>query len=262
MEREELPPPQKVVTIKIEDYCPLPGVRFDDMWAIGMSGRVEKNKIWMDLDRDGLPNYRDSDPVLQTNLRYPDTNQDGYSDLLVYLGGFTADAQKALKICSDPTQDTDQDDLTDCEEDNLLHTDPKRWDSDGDGVSDGLEIRNGLHPKDPNDVLQDPDSDGLASILEVKLNTPPFETNSDAISALAYKYETEQVLNASKAVCFHFTVSNIPVLDVSNGNLVRLFFFERDRDGVSAVNSFSVVFPAAQADKTVLKYSYDSQEEQ
>ncbi len=46
----------------------------------------------------------------------------------------------------DKTLDSDNDGLTDYEERNVYKTDPNKNDTDGDGYSDGIEIRNGYNP--------------------------------------------------------------------------------------------------------------------
>ncbi|MBQ7722131.1 MAG: hypothetical protein IJT64_04410, partial [Kiritimatiellae bacterium] len=57
---------------------------------------------------------------------------------------------------SDGTGDFDGDGLTDWQEVIQHHTDPREADTDGDGVDDGLEVRNGTDPLNP-----DTDNDGI-----------------------------------------------------------------------------------------------------
>jgi hypothetical protein len=53
-------------------------------------------------------------------------------------------------------------------------------DGDGDGISDDLEVANGLNPNDPVDALEDPDGDGLISREEVvDLGTNPRDRDTD-----------------------------------------------------------------------------------
>jgi RHS repeat-associated protein len=58
------------------------------------------------------------------------------------------------------------------------HTDPN-LDSDGDGVSDCLEVQLGLDPFDPTDVHRDDDGDGLTNLEEIQLGTSIFLADTD-----------------------------------------------------------------------------------
>lgn len=53
------------------------------------------------------------------------------------------------------------------------------WDSDGDGMSDGWELWNGLDPGDRHDVALDVDGDTLSSLDEYLLGTDPYSRDSD-----------------------------------------------------------------------------------
>ncbi|MCB0197208.1 MAG: serine/threonine protein kinase [Anaerolineae bacterium] len=69
--------------------------------------------------------------------------------------GLTNGEEQTLGTAPD-LRDTDQDDIDDFEEVNHYKTNPLREDSDGDSLSDGLEIRQGLNP-----LSGDSDNDGL-----------------------------------------------------------------------------------------------------
>ena len=56
----------------------------------------------------------------------------------------------------DGSGDTDEDGLTDWEEVKRHHTDPRKTDTDGDGLADGYEVQNGTDPLNP-----DTDCDGI-----------------------------------------------------------------------------------------------------
>ncbi len=234
----------KHISLLVHGYCPKAGQSYSDFWASNRSVRLEQGRYFLDYDRDGLPNIRDADPVLGLTPFNADSNGDGYSDLLMAWGGFTVEAQKSLKLCAQIGQDTDGDGLTDCEEDNILHTDPKNFDTDGDGIPDEVEIRAGLNPKDPGDAL--------GNIERIKLNLPLSQTLSDADLALGYVYEVQ----AQADGCFDFKVSKIPIVDVSNGNLIKLWFFETDASENRWLETRSIVVPRTVPDGTEITYEY------
>lgn len=80
-----------------------------------------------------------------------------------------------------PNQDSDNDGLTDQEEE-ALGTNLKEADSDQDGLPDGWEKQNNLNPLDPGDAHQDPDGDGLDNSREYYYKTNPFLSDTDGDS--------------------------------------------------------------------------------
>jgi len=86
--------------------------------------------VIVDTDHDGVP---DSDDVFPFDPNeWEDTDDDGI--------GNNADT------------DDDNDGLSDTDEINLYTTDPSNPDSDGDGYTDGEEIRGGTDPLDPESI--------------------------------------------------------------------------------------------------------------
>src|SRR5437660_1480575 len=91
----------------------------------------------------------------------------------------SAQAQEAV--------DTDKDGLYDYEEIYTYHTNPANPDTDGDGFSDGEEVKNGYshlvgNLKKMTEV--DTDNDGLSDALEIQLRTDPTNPDSDGDGVL------------------------------------------------------------------------------
>ncbi len=79
--------------------------------------------------------------------------------------------------------DIDGDGLQDVWEIQLFHTDSLKADTDGDGFSDGTEVRAGFDPLNAKAgvrlTLQDTDGDTLADAQEVALGSDPLVADSD-----------------------------------------------------------------------------------
>ncbi|MFN6378661.1 MAG: tandem-95 repeat protein [Flavobacteriales bacterium] len=130
-----------------------------------------------DCDDDGLTNGEEA--TIGTDPTNPDTDGDGIEDGDEVLAG-----SNPLNPCDPnadalPTNDCDDDGLTN-EEEQALGTDPIVADTDGDGINDGDEVTNGsnpLDPCDPNDAacIKDvtvpqaitPDNDGINDFLVI-----------------------------------------------------------------------------------------------
>ena len=144
-----------------------------------------------DGDGDGVPNVRDNCPLAANPLQVdsdrdgkgnkcdPDDDNDGLSD---------ADELKLETNRLD--KDSDDDGLGDYREARVAHTDPKKFDTDGDAISDGVELgvtnpiadppgpvvgtnltkfRKDLAPKTKtNPLKKDTDGDGLPDGIEDK----------------------------------------------------------------------------------------------
>ncbi len=102
-------------------------------------------------------------------------------------------------------------------------------DTDGDGISDTVEIAWRFNPQDPNDGQSDTDGDGLTLYQEVKLGTNPFDkdTDADGVSDFDEVIVGQDPLNPQKPVDelhqaepikkLNFTVS-LPVNYIRNGS--------------------------------------------
>jgi len=142
----------------------------------------------------------------------------------------------------DQGEDTDEDGLPDRMERTQYGTDPLDWDTDGDGMSDGYEVENGLNPLDSGDAglediiidtvtdggadaqdanetwpdpdngpLGDPDKDGLVNIEEMELGTDPRRNDTDG-DGLNDKWESLHTFTMTTAS------GEVELLNPLNGN--------------------------------------------
>jgi hypothetical protein len=113
-----------------------------------------------------------------------------------------------------PELDQDGDGLTDCEE-NLLRTEKTLYDTDADGVPDGLEFRYGTNPLEL-DALHDTDADGLFNVDEFRLHLDPL--SRDRSTDYTYTYE---LANEGQRSVLSFSQPNLilgaSILEVSDG---------------------------------------------
>jgi pimeloyl-ACP methyl ester carboxylesterase len=61
----------------------------------------------------------------------------------------------------------------------LIHSNPLKSDSDGDGMTDGWEVSNGFDPLNKQDASQDSDADGLSNLSEFTNKTAPRNADTD-----------------------------------------------------------------------------------
>jgi len=123
--------------------------------------RTGTDPLKADTDNDGMPDKWEWDNWLE-----PTKSTDA---------GFTEAGY------SNPDADPDLDELPNIME-YRLGTNPNVWDTDGDGIGDGLEVRFGYNPLNPADISlsQDLDADGLADIYEhYWYQTDPLNPDSD-----------------------------------------------------------------------------------
>ena len=234
------------LNVQISGYCP--AGNFQDFWASNYSvatlATPHNGKLAQDFDRDGIPDVYDIDALLGISPRLSDTNGDGYHDLLIYQAGLTLDQQASLAACPDKVLDSDGDGLTDCEEINITHTNPNKYSTKNTGIPDGVAVRFGINPNDATAATHRPAGDGMTVLQKIKAHTPVAESRDTNHNAdMEYQYVVKTSSQAT-GTCYDFTVNNITLARVSNGNLVKFFFFYQDKNsGTSIMSCRELIVP-------------------
>jgi hypothetical protein len=246
----------KRISVKVKEYCPTAGAQYKDFYGIQMTYEWDHAQLQQDFDKDGIPNLLEMKSELELSYKDRDSAKTGLGDLVIFLSGIAPDSQKNIRSCSSGTQATSTDGLSDCQK-LFLGLDPKKWDNDGDSIPDYLEVRYGLNPTDPYDGTLDSDGDGRDNFTEIKLNLPLNETNTTDIEDFAFKY-TNDTQTISGQECTDFTVSNITIVEVSSGNLLRLYLVEGSRSGTKTLRTHEVVVPRSVENGEVIEIPYSS----
>ena len=148
---------------------------------------------FLDSDGDGLPDIYEN--MIGTDLNNPDTDGDGLTDYQeVYVTG--TDPTKYDSVTdgvSDADADPDEDGLTNAQEIEL-GTDPQNDDTDGDGLKGGEEV-NDYHT-DP--LNPDTDKDGVNDGDEIVLGLDPLKPDTDDNGVLDCDEYFEQTVDQSR----------------------------------------------------------------
>lgn len=148
---------------------------------------------FLDSDGDGLPDIYEN--MIGTDLNNPDTDGDGLIDYQeVYITG--TDPTKYDSVTdgvSDADADPDEDGLTNAQEIEL-GTDPQNDDTDGDGLKGGEEV-NDYHT-DP--LNPDTDKDGVNDGDEIVLGLDPLKPDTDDNGVLDCDEYFEQTVDQSR----------------------------------------------------------------
>lgn len=167
------------------------------------------NGLVVDSDGDGL--HDDLEFELGLDRLSRDSDGDGFSDTLEYKfrrNGFNPEQPSpGCELDSDRT-DLDADGLLRCEE-IILRTAADIFDTDADGVPDGLELVAGTDPS-VSDALADSDLDGVRNGDEIRVHTGIGFAEAFDRPGLSYRYRTNELgVNEEGGQCYEFRVRNV-----------------------------------------------------
>ncbi len=108
----------------------------------------------------------------------------------------------------DDLRDIDLDGLNACEEE-LLRTSTDLFDTDADGIPDGVEVQVGTEPREP-EVRRDSDLDGRENADEIRFHTGVGFNEASERNGLNYRYVTQAIgENDQGGQCYAFEIRNI-----------------------------------------------------
>lgn len=244
--------PVPTVSVKVQNYCPDLGYTFTDAFIHNASAMLVGEGIEKDTDRDGLPDSFEMTSAYRQQFNInpfsADTNGLGYSDLFLVRINADVSKQQSLRTCTGLTQDADLDNINDCTE-FILRTNYQSYDSDGDHIPDELELRYGLNPSDPSDANQDPDGDGLTNLEEIMAGTNPYVSNTQKMTNRSVRYSSEY---SPDGTCINLAMTNIPVVDVDNGNQIRLYVSETNGAGIRQLRTAMIIVASGIKNKDII----------
>ncbi|HZJ54423.1 MAG TPA: calcium-binding protein [Myxococcaceae bacterium] len=180
-------------------------------FAFNRNALARAGQQFVDSDGDGLSD--DEEVAIGTDPLNPDTDGDGLQDGLERAAGldpFTDDVSGVIQC--NPFLDDDADLLNECEE-RVIGTDPCVADSDGDGLSDFVEVVSRTNPLVAED-LTDTDRDGASNADEVTGHTDPLSNDGEFRADRGY---VVQVSDADPTpdgrACYHVRATNVSLVE-------------------------------------------------
>lgn len=234
------------LAVKVKNFCPsnISGNQYSlvDFFAVNKSAVMNAKGFQLDSDRDGLTDDWETEFGSQylVDPKRDDSDGDGYSDSVAVRVG-SINTGQTFKPCNDSVSDVDHDGIPDCEED-LLFLDKNNPDTDADGIPDGLEVRFGSNPSDKTDSYSDGDGDGISNLDEIRYNSPVASYNEGFIPDLQISYKLYMDKDTTPG-CTNVIVSNIPIVQVTNGNMIELSFLERSVSGGRNLRFVRLIVP-------------------
>ncbi len=165
--------------------------------------------LTVDSDGDGLEDDLEFEQGMNRLSR--DSDDDGFSDTIEWKlrrNGF--DPLAVNPGCDDARDrsDNDADGLLLCEE-LLMRSSSELFDTDADGVPDGLEVIAGTDPA-KSDALSDSDLDGVRNGDEIRSHSGIGFDEASMRPDLQYRYRTDEIgANDQGGKCYDFRVKNV-----------------------------------------------------
>ena len=182
-------------------------------FAFNRNALARAGQQFVDSDGDGLSD--DDERAMGTDPLNPDTDGDGLSDGLERAAGLDPLVDEISGatgvIQCNKFLDDDADLLNECEE-RVIGTDPCVADTDGDGLSDFVEVVSRTNPLVAED-LTDTDRDGASNADEVMAHSDPLSNDGE------YRADRGYVVQVSDAdptpdgrACYHVRATNISLV--------------------------------------------------
>jgi Mg-chelatase subunit ChlD len=180
-----------------------------DFFAINLNALVaqrgDRVATFVDSDGEGLADFQEEE--LGTLPTEADSDGDRIGDLVEIRIGSDPLAQEQHHLDDSWFRDDDQDGLNNYEE-KLLGTDSLDFDTDLDGVPDGLEVRFDTNPLKV-DERGDYDEDFIPNIDEIRMHTNPRLDEAGVQVELGYSYTRQFTGRNAGRYCYHFRVDGI-----------------------------------------------------
>ena len=250
----ELSAPTDTVGLKIQSYCPASGSTYSQAFANNQSAILTTTGWQPSTDRDFQTDSFKRSPANMALYGFragvSDSVQAGYRDGFLVAMGYTA-AGVRPPSCAAPYVDFDGDGLYDCEE-TLIASNTVNMvtngDSDGDGIPDGVEFRMGLNPLDPADAQVESSAPGVTNLMASYLHLLLNQTPTHLLAPLPYAYQTTLLAGG----CYSFRITNIPKMQVTNGNMLEVVILSKALDNTPHVDFVRVLVPRSTASGSVI----------
>jgi hypothetical protein len=228
------------VTIKIMGYVPQAGNTFQNLFVSNYSVTAKSGQLLLNTSRDMTDTFKQSlAPTFGFTTLSPESVVTGFSDLMLYQAGVNV-SQQSLLVCGSSLLTSSSNDglfynddryagnpvtfmgLRDCDK-LYLGLNPSKFNYNGNGIPDYLQMRCGLNPLNANQAFVSTAGDGVQNIDKCKRHIPIDESASTQPNQLfAYQYNNQHNIDGTT----DFTISNIPILNHGAENFIAFYLTE------------------------------------